>query len=107
MGDDGFAVCHTSVSLEDGDGSSGVGVAAAAAVSAASARAWASAASNYQRRSSHTNVEGVGGSSSSLAGGSAGSLASAMGGDGGKAPVKAKPSKAGFKLTASINRGEQ
>ena len=53
IGDDGFAVCHTSVSLEDGDGSSGVGVAAAAAVSAASARAWASAASQYQVGHTH------------------------------------------------------
>ena len=50
IGADGYAVCHTSVSLEDGDGTSGVGVAAAAAVSAASARAWASAASQHQHQ---------------------------------------------------------
>lgn len=101
IGADGYAICHTSVSLEDGDGTSGVGVAAAAAVSAASARAWASAASNQQRRSSQTDgatPEGTGLDGDGAAGG---------GGEGsGEGRRRGKASKAGFKLTASINRGE-
>jgi hypothetical protein len=81
--------CHTSVSLEDGDGSSGVGVAAAAAVSAAVARAWATAASHQQQRSGRNGGGG------------------ASGGGGAAADVSMRRSnKAGFKLIASINRGE-
>ena len=118
MGSDGFLACHTSVSLEDGDGTSGVGVAAAAAVSAASARAWASAASQQQqRRSSQSNTHlSGGGRERNQHGGGGDSVSENFEGGfqdtgasgGGSIDPSMKPprsSKAGFKLTASINRG--
>ncbi|GAX73590.1 hypothetical protein CEUSTIGMA_g1041.t1 [Chlamydomonas eustigma] len=103
---EGFSTHHAStVSLEDGDGSSGVGVAAAAAVSAATARAWASAASEGQKqhkqglamRSSGTYSGYEDKEGGSGAGG--GRLDHGMG-------MRSKSTKAGFKLTASVSRGD-